>query len=438
MYAHPHGSVFYRKMGHERPKIAYGQGVYLYDVQGKRYLDGSGGALVVNIGHGRKEVQEAITEQMASVAYVHATMFTSDSIEEYAAALSRIIPMGAPRFYLLTSGSEAVEAAIKLARQIQLARGETDRYLVIGRQRSYHGLSLGALSVSGRPAFRYPYLPLLLDMPLISPPYTYRDPVSGQESAARLEAAILHHGPERVSAFIAEPISGASLGAAVPPDSYWPSIREICDKYGLLLVADEVMVGFGRTGKWWGIDHWGVEPDIIVASKGAAGGYLPLGILAARGEHVDLIERVIGDFNHGGTYSHHAVAAAAGLATLNVIRDEELVERSAHMGDLLGASLRDTLGDHKHVGDIRGRGLLWGIELVRDRKDKTPFAASARVAPRVQQAAFDNGLIVYQSQGCVDGVVGDAILVGPPLIIEEPEVDELVAGLARTLSDFPA
>jgi adenosylmethionine-8-amino-7-oxononanoate aminotransferase len=436
MYAHPHGSVFYRKMGHNRRKIAHGQGVYLYDEQGKRYLDGSGGALVVNIGHGRREVQDAIAAQLASVAYVHATMFTSDALEEYAAELSRVFSMKSPRSYLLTSGSEAVEAAIKLARQIQFARGETDRHLVIGRQRSYHGLSLGALSVSGRPPFRDPFSPLLLDMPLISPPYTYRDPVSGEESAARLEEAILRHGPKHISAFIAEPISGASLGAAVPPDAYWPAIRRICDKYGLMLIADEVMVGFGRTGEWWGIDHWGVEPDIMVTSKGAAGGYLPLGILAARGEHVDSIERVIGDFNHGGTFSHHAVAAAAGLATLNVIRGEKLVTRSAHMGALLGDSLFASIGDHENVGDIRGRGLLWGIELVSDRGSKKPFPADMRVAPGVQQLAFDNGLIVYQSQGCADGYTGDIILVGPPLTIEEDEVDELVSILAQSLSDF--
>ena len=436
MYAHPHGNVFYRKMGHDRPKIAYGQGVYLYDEKGNRYLDGSGGALVVNIGHGREEVQNAIAEQLASVAYVHATMFTSGPLEEYAAELSRVAPLSAPRIYTLTSGSEAVEAAIKLSRQIQVARGETSRHLVIGRQRSYHGLSLGALSVSGRPAFRDPYSPLLLDMPLISPPYAYRDPAGGEESAARLEEAIRRHGPEQISAFIAEPISGASLGAAVPPQSYWPSIRQICDKYGLLLIADEVMVGFGRTGKWWGIDHWKVEPDIIVASKGAAGGYLPLSILASRGEHVDLIEQVFGDFNHGGTYSHHAVSAAAGLATLNIIRNENLVDRAATMGQSLGAKLVASLGDHENVGDIRGCGLLWGIELVRDREDKTPFSANMRVAQMVQKLAFDNGLIVYPSQGCVDGSEGDVILIGPPLIIKEEEVDELVGGLVRTLSDF--
>jgi adenosylmethionine-8-amino-7-oxononanoate aminotransferase len=434
MYAHPHGNVFYRKMGRQRPKIAYGHGVYLYDEQGNRYLDGSGGALVVNIGHGRKEVQEAITDQLAAVAYVHATMFTSGPLEEYAAELSKIVPLSSPRFYLLTSGSEAVEAAIKLARQIQLARGEESRYLVIGRRHSYHGLSLGALSVSGRPSFRDPYSPLLLDMPLISPPYTYRDPVDGEEAAARLEAAILRYGPKRISAFIAEPISGASLGAAVPPHSYWPSIRQICDKYGLLLVADEVMVGFGRTGEWWGIDHWNVEPDIMVASKGAAGGYIPLAILATRGEHVDLIKQVFGDFNHGGTYSHHAVAAAAGLATLNVIRDENLVTRAAQMGELLGARLFAALGDHEHVGDIRGRGLLWGIELVRDREDKTPFPAEMGVSQNVQQLAFERGLILYQSQGCVDGASGDIILVGPPLIIKEDEVDKLVAGLGQAIS----
>lgn len=434
-YAYPHGSVFYRKLHHARPSVTHGHGIYLYDESGKRYLDGSGGPFVVNVGHGRTEIVQAISDQAQSVAYAHGTMFTSEVLETYAGELAKVLPVHDPQIYFLSSGSEVVEAALKLSRQIQMARGENSRHLVITRSMSYHGTTLGALAVSGRPGLRSAYLPMLRDMPRILPPYPYRYPMTGSELAARLEQTILAYGTRNVAAFIAEPISGASLGAVAPPDDYWPAIREICDRYGVLLIADEVLCGFGRTGKWWGIDHWDVSPDILVASKGIAGGYFPLGIMATRKECVDAIASTLGDFNHGGTFSHHTVGAAAGLATLRVVQQERLVARSATMGGLLGEFLCARLAEHPRVGDIRGRGLFWAIELVQDRQSKEPFPANANVAPKVSRRAFESGLIVYYSQGCANGRDGDLVMVGPPFIINEEQLRELVTLLGSAVEE---
>lgn len=432
-YSHPQGNVFYRTMSHKRPMIAYGEGIYLYDDSGKRYLDGSGGPLVVNVGHGRQEIVEAMTKQAQAAAYVHAIMFTSQPLEQYAAELAAVVPLNEPRFYFLSSGSEVVEGAIKLARQIQIARGEEKRHIVLSRWQSYHGMTLGALAVSGRAALRAPYLDMIHDVPHIPTPYTYRYPATGLALADRLEEAILAYGPENIAGFIAEPLSGASLGAAAAPDDYWPRIREICDRYGVLFIADEVLVGLGRTGKWWALDHWNIVPDIIVTSKGTAGGYFPLGFIAANGADVELIRRNLGDFNHGGTFSHHAVGAAAGLATLHILQRERLIENSAAMGVYLGNALREQLGDHPNVGDIRGRGLFWGIELVRDRDTKQPFSLKDGVARRVWNRAFENGLVIYYSTGCADGKDGDVIMLGPPLIINEAQIQEMVGILRETL-----
>lgn len=433
LYSHPSGNVFYRTMNHPRPKIAYGQGIFLFDEDGKRYIDGSGGPLVVNVGHGRQEIAEAMYKQAQSAGYVHAIMFTSDPLERYAQELATVIPLPDPRFYFLSSGSEVVEGAIKLARQIQMARGEDRRHLVLSRWQSYHGMTLGALAMSGRPGLRTPYLPMMRDVPHIPTPYLYRHPMSGEELAGRLEETILAYGAENVAGFIAEPISGASLGAAQPPDDYWPRIRDICNRYGVLLIADEVLVGLGRTGSWWALDHWGVVPDILVTSKGTAGGYFPLGFIAAKGQDVEQIRQVLGDFNHGGTFSHHAIGAAAGLTTLNILRNEKLVENSATLGPFLGDSLRQALENHPHVGDIRGRGLFWGIELVEDKTTKSPFPAKNGLARKVWLRAFDLGLVIYYSTGCADGKNGDIVMLGPPLIINGPQITEMVDILSEAV-----
>jgi adenosylmethionine-8-amino-7-oxononanoate aminotransferase len=427
MYGHPHGHVFYRKMNYARPMISHGEGIYLYDKSGKRYLDGSGGPLVVTVGHGRTEIVEAMSRQAQAAAFVHALAFTSEALESYADELAQIVNLPEPRFYFLNSGSEVVEGAVKLARQIQMARGQNTRNIIICRSLSYHGMTLGALSVSGRPGLRTPYLGMLHNMPHIRHPYPYRFPADGEELASRLEESILAYGPENVAGFIAEPISGASLGAAEPPDDYWWRVRHICDKYGVLLISDDVLVGMGRTGKWWGLDHWEVEPDILVTSKGLAGGYFPLGFVAAKGGDVEQIRQALGDFNHGGTFSHHAVGAAAGLATLRIYQREKLVQNSAEMGVYLGRQLRRALRHHPHVGEIRGRGLFWGIEFVQDRTTTDPFPASRQLAAKLTRRAAELGLLVYNSQGCADGVDGDVIILGPPLIINQAQIDELVA-----------
>lgn len=432
-YRQPYGHVFYRKMGHARPKIARAEGIYLYDETGKRYIDGSGGPLVVNVGHGRAEIVQAMSQQAQTAAYIHATMFTSAALEEFAAELAPIVPLPQARFFFLSSGSEVVEGAMKLARQIQLARGESERSLIISRRQSFHGLTLGALSVTGQPPLRNPYQDMILPGVHVDPAYPYRDARSGEELAAQLEETILRQGVQRVAAFLAEPIAGAGLGAVVPPDDYWPAIRAVCDRYGVLLIADEVLVGLGRTGRWWGINHWSVTPDILITAKGLAGGYFPLGCIAAQNRDVDLIYQKLGDFNHGGTFSHHAVGAAAGLATLKIIQREKLVERAAVMGEKLGQMLDQTFADHPQVGNIRGRGLFWGLELVSDKTTKAPFPVEQKLAPTIWQAAFDLGLSLYYAQGCADGRNGDVILIGPPLIVTEAQLEEIVTLLQQAL-----
>jgi adenosylmethionine-8-amino-7-oxononanoate aminotransferase len=253
--------------------------------------------------------------------------------------------------------------------------------------------------------------------------------------AELLEERILEVGPEKVAAFLAEPISGASLGAVVPDEAYWLRVREICDRYGVLLVADEVLVGLGRTGAWWALDHWGVKPDLLVSSKGTAGGYFPLGFVAAAHEDVQRVQDALVDFNHGGTFSHHAVGCAAGLATLRILEEEKLVERAAEVGARLGARLEEKLGRHPHVGEVRGKGMFWGVELVEDRESKRPYRREDKVAPRVHDAAFEAGLIVYYSQGCADGSRGDCVMVGPPFILSDDELELIVAGLARAVDE---
>lgn len=434
-----HSQVFYRKHKRSKPTIAHGEGVYLWDTDGNRYIDASGGPVVVNVGHGVNEIVEAIRAQAKQVAYAHAGMFTAQAVEALSAGLAAHLPMPDSRFFYLSSGSEAVETAIKLARQIQMARGEPSCWKVIGRWGSYHGTTLGALAVMGKPSMRNLYAPMIRDMPHVEPVFCYRCPFKldypacGLRCADDLEAAIKREGPETVAAFIGEPIAGATLGSVVPPDDYWPRIRDICDRYGLLLIADEVMTGMGRTGCWFGIEHWDVTPDIICLGKGLTGGYLPLSAAAARGEWVELLWERTGDFNHGGTFSHHVVAAAAGLAALRYLEQHDLIKRSASMGKLLGEKLHAAFDDHPHVGDIRGRGLMWTLELVVDRETKQPFPVEMHLSSRLHDYAFAGGLIVYPMSGTVDGVSGDHVTLSPPFIVTDDQLDEIVARLGQAI-----
>jgi adenosylmethionine-8-amino-7-oxononanoate aminotransferase len=432
--------VFARGTG--LPTVARGDGVQLWDTEGRRYLDGAGGAIVVGIGHGDASVVAAIADQMGRVAYAHGTMFASEQLEAYADELAPLLPMDDPRVYPVSGGSEAVETALKMARAYHLARGE-DRWRVIGRQGSYHGNTRGALDVGGREPLRRPYLPWLGLAGHTLAPYGYRcrfgdtHPAGcGARYADALEQEILAWPAGTVAAFVAEPVAGAGLGAAVPPDDYWPAVTEVCRRHGVLVIADEVMTGFGRTGRWFACDHWAVRPDILVLAKGAASGYWPLGLAVASGAVHDTIGS--GGFTHGLTYSHHVVGAAAGRAVLRVLRERHLVEAAETQGKRLRAGLEDRLGDHPAAGDIRGLGLMVAVELVADRATKAPFPRRRRVAERAVAAARDLGLLLYSSTGCADGTDGDLVMLGPPLVVTDPEVDELVELTAQSVEAVTA
>jgi adenosylmethionine-8-amino-7-oxononanoate aminotransferase len=433
--------VFQRRLDHSYPVVDHGEGVYLYDVTGRRYLDAAGGALVANIGHGVQEVVDALANQARRVAFAHGTQFTSPALEAYARAFAGIVPVPGARIFVVSGGSEATETALKLARQLCLARGEAGRYKIISRWGSYHGATLGALSASGRTPLRQPYAPLLIDMPHIPPAYCYRCPFGksypgcGVACADALETEVLHQGPGTVAAFIAEPVVGATLAAAVPPPEYWPRVREICDRYGLFLIADEVMTGMGRTGRWFGVEHWEVEPDILVTAKGASGGYFPLGVVAAKAELVELLRQGAGNFTHGFTYANGVLGAAVGSAVLRYLQEHDLVAASARMGEVLRDRL-EALRERPAVGDVRGLGLMAGVELVADRETRRPYPRSQRVAERVQAAALARGVNIYYGTGLANGVEGDALLLGPPFIISEPQIDEIVSVLDAAVREI--
>lgn len=430
--------VFYRRPPRwAYPEVSRGEGVYLYAADGTRYIDAAGGALVVSVGHGVAEIAEAIGAQAARLAYVHGTEFTTPAMEELARELGRRAPVDDARTYLVAGGSEATETAIKLARQYQLARGQASRYKVVFRWPSYHGASLGALAVSGRSQLRQPFAPLLPQMPHVPAPYPYRCGLRGCGERCSLaclealEATIRAEGPDTIAAFIAEPVIGASAGAVVPPAGYYQAVREICDRHGLLFIADEVMSGMGRTGRWFGIEHWpGVRPDVITCGKGLTSGYLPGGALLVRGEIVDTVRSTTG-FPHGFTFSHHPVVAAAGLAVIRHVERHGLVERAG----VMGARLLQRMGwllDLPAVGEVRGLGLLTAVEIVSDRATRASYPAPAHTAERIQAEALRRGVVVYASGG-QDSGGGDLILLGPPYTIDEAQIDEVVATLGDAI-----
>jgi adenosylmethionine-8-amino-7-oxononanoate aminotransferase len=439
MVKHPQGHVFYRRMAHEYPVIERGAGVYLYDTKGRRYLDASGGPLVVNIGHGVEPVAAAMAEQASQVAYVHGNLFTTAVLESYSERLAARVPLPDPRFYYLSSGSEAVETALKFARQVQLARGEGQRDRIISRWGSYHGLTLGTLAVSGKPAMRSHYAPMFRDMPHIAPPYCYRCPFDSTYPACelacaqQLETEILRQGPGRVAAFIAEPVGGATLGAIVPPDRYWPLVRQICDRYGVMLIADEVLTGFGRTGAWFAMERLGAQSDVMILAKGSAGGYFPFSITGVRAADVETIRQAFGDFNHGGTFSHHAVGAAAALATMEYLEVHDLIARAALLGAYLGQRLNEAVLDLPGVGDVRGIGMMWAVEFVADRETKAPYPADRGFAGRVCAHCTDMGILLYPGRGSADGVEGDHVMIAPPYVVTEEQIEVIVETLGRAI-----
>jgi len=436
--AAPRSFVFHRIAGRELPAVSRALGAVVWDTEGRRYLDGSGGAVVVNVGHGREEVAAAMARQAAEAAYVHGSHFTSEVLEEYARRLAVHAPGDCRRLYLLSGGSEATETAVKLARAYHLARGEAGRYKVIGRSIAYHGNTLVALGLSGRPTLQAPYAPMLASGPRAAAPFCYHCPLAleypacGIACADDLETVIAREGAGTISAFIAEPVLGASAGAAVPPDEYTRRVRETCRRHGIVYIDDEVMTGFGRTGRWFGIEWSGERPDIVTCGKGMSGGYAPVGAILASDAIVDAVEGA-GGFVHGFTFSHHPVTAAACLATLEILEREHLVERAAALGERALARLQD-LRAHPQVGDVRGRGLLMAVELVADAKTRRPLPRAERRAETVAARAFDEGLIVYPSAGCATGTEGDVILLAPPLVATDDEVDEMIAILDRVLA----
>ena len=433
------GRVFRRSASPNPPVAVEAHGSTIVDADGREYLDAAGGAIVVNVGHGRREIAEAIAEQAARLAYAHGSAFTTEPLERYATEVGRHLPVDEPAIYPVSGGSEAIETALKLARATQVARGQADRWIVFARWGSYHGNTLGALDLSGRRPLRRPYEGWLGRFRHVSAAYPYRGELHGSQALAstdeladELDRAITAAGPGTVAAFVAEPIVGATLGAVEPPPGYWPAIADVCRRHGVLLVADEVMTGFGRTGAWFGMDHFGIRPDLLVAAKGATSGYWPFGFVAASGEVHDAV-LAGGGFVHGFTYSHQPVAATAAREVLRILEAESLVEASAAKGERLRALLAARLGDHPAVGDIRGRGLMVGVELVRDREAREPWPRQAKLVETVVRIAREHGLLLYSGTGNADGVNGDVVLLGPPFVITEEELARIADGLAAAL-----
>ncbi len=432
--------VFYRDPLRDYPLVVRGEGVYLYDAQGKQYLDGSGGAAISCLGHGHRVVIDAIKTQAEKLAFAHTMFFTNQPQEDLAEKLVGRFGQDDARVYFLSGGSEASETAIKLARQYWLSRGKDRKHLIISRQQSYHGNTLGALSASGSPARRKVYAPLLHDWPKIDVCYQYRHQREGEsereygERAARsLEDAILSAGAENVAAFIVEPIVGATLGAVPAVEGYFQTIRDICNRYEVLLIMDEVMAGCGRSGSYFAFEQEGVTPDILTLAKGLGGGYQPIGAVITQGFIHQGIVEIYGAFAHGHSYVGHATVAAAGLAVMQVVEDENLLDRVKHTGALVRSQLQEVFAQHPHVGDIRGRGLLIGIELVEDRESKTGVRKELGVPAAIRIATMENGLICYPGGGSVDGINGAHILLAPPFIYQPDHVDELVSKLELSL-----
>ena len=429
-----------RSLGGALPVAVAGEGCWLVDAEGRRYLDGSGGAAVSALGHSDEDVRAAIVDQVGRLAFAHTGFFTSEPAEALGERLIAHAPEGISRAYLVSGGSEAIEAAIKLARQYAVETGRPERRHVISRRQSYHGNTLGALAVGGNRWRREPFAPLLIDTTLISACFPYRGQRSdedleayGRRVADELEEAIVRLGPDTVLAFIAEPVVGATAGAVVPAPGYFTRVREICDRYGVLLILDEVMCGMGRTGTMFASEQEGVSPDIVTVAKGLGAGYQPIGAMLCTAELHDALAAGSGIFQHGHTYLAHPVAAAAGVAVMDAIVGRDLLPRVVAAGERLDARLRATLGDHPAVGDIRGRGLFQAVELVADRATRAPVDPALRLHARVKRAALDEGLICYPMGGTVDGRNGDHVLLAPPYVIADEEIDELVARLARAL-----
>ena len=419
------------------PKVSHGAGIYVYDSAGRRYLDASGGPAVYCLGHGHREVTAAIVRQLERIAHGYRYTFTSDPLEQLRELIGRASGLDAMVF--VSGGSEAVESALKVALQYHSARGEAGRRRFIARRRSWHGNTLGALGVSDFLDRRAPFEGALVEASFVSQVSMYRPPARvapealGAHAAAELEAEILRVGPERIAAFIFEPVVGAAGGALPPPPGYAARVREICSRNGVLLIADEVMCGSGRTGTWRALEQDGVVPDIMAVAKGLAGGYLPLGATVYSRAIAAVLEAADGGPLTGHTFSGHTAACAAGVAVQTIIERDRLLERVRTAGTEFQRALRAALAPYDAVGDVRGRGFLVGVELVADRVTRAPFAAERALAETIGQCAFEDGLICYATGGNVDGIDGDTILLAPPYIASDAELEEIIARFAQAV-----
>jgi adenosylmethionine-8-amino-7-oxononanoate aminotransferase len=433
---HRDSHILHRQLRGQYPRAAGAAGCFIEDAEGRRYLDASGGAAVSCLGHGHPDVLAAMHAQLDRVAYAHTSFFSTPVAEELADVLVADAPAGISHVYLVSGGSEAMEAALKLARQYFVELGQPQRAKFIARRNSYHGNTLGALAVGGNAWRRQQFAPLLIDVEHVAPTYAYRDQRKDETEAmycarlvAEIEKAVDTAGPDRVIAFVAETVGGATSGCLTAPPGYYRAVRELCDRHGILLILDEVMCGMGRTGTLHACEQEGVAPDLMAIAKGLGGGYQPVGAVLVGRRVIEAIAQGSGFFQHGHTYIGHPMACAAALSVQQVLRRDRLVERCARQGERLAVRLQEAFGSHPHVGDVRGRGLFRALELVADRDSKAPFDPARRVAARVRAAAMAAGLLCYPMAGTVDGRRGDHVLLAPPFIIEDAEIDLLTERL---------
>ena len=432
--------ILHRQIGATPPVAVEGRGIELFDAAGKAYIDASGGAAVSCLGHGHPEVIAALHRQLDRLAYAHTAFFTSEAAEELADLLIEDAPAGLSHVYLVSGGSEAIESALKMARQYFVEQGEPQRRHIIARRQSYHGNTLGALAAGGNEWRRARFKPLLIETHHIDPCYAYRlqregesDETYAARAAGQLEDKIRQLGSDQVIAFVAETVVGATAGAVPPVADYLKRIRAICDRYGVLLILDEVMCGSGRTGTFYACEQDGVVPDLVALAKGLGGGYQPLGAVLLSPQIFDAFANGSGFFQHGHTYAGHPMAAAAGLATQKIIRQDNLLANVVAMGDELEQRLLERLGNHHHVGDIRGRGLFRGVEMVADRSTKRTFDPELKLNARIKAEAMARGLMVYPMGGTVDGRFGDHVLLAPPFIVDRADISRIVERLGDAI-----
>ncbi|UVK48676.1 aspartate aminotransferase family protein (plasmid) [Mesorhizobium sp. AR07] len=433
--------ILHRSIGTNLPRAVAGEGIHISDSEGRSYIDGSGGAAVSCLGHNHPEVLEAMKAQMGRIAYAHTSFFTTDVAEELAEQLVDLAPKGLDYVYLVSGGSEAVEAALKMARQYFVEIGQSQRRHIIARRQSYHGNTIGALATGGNAWRRAQFKPILPETHHVSPCYAYRDMQSGETPeayaerlATELEAKIVELGTDKVMAFVAEPVVGATLGAVGPVADYFKRVRQICDKYGILLILDEVMCGMGRTGSIFALEQEGIVPDLLTIAKGLGGGFQPIGAVLLSEKIYRAFADGSGLFQHGHTYIGHPIAAAAANKVVEILKRPDVMANVLKMGDRLQAGLDAALGQSPNVGDIRGRGLFRGVEIVADKDTKQPFDPARRIHSKIKKEAMQRGLMCYPMGGTIDGVHGDHVLLAPPYIIQPEQVDVIVERLAAAIN----